>query len=79
MEALGDDPALDAEVVASGCRASATWADRLRALLTSLGDDTCRPQYRELLVEFLAKLDRRGHPAPREINPLRVLDDSGLR
>ena len=26
-------------------------------LLTSLGDATCRPQYRELLVEFLAKLD----------------------
>ena len=26
-------------------------------LLTSLGDETCRPQYRELLVDFLAKLE----------------------
>ena len=45
-------------------------------LLTSLGDSTCRPQYRELLVEFLAKLDLDEDTRRRaEINPLRVLDD----
>jgi histidyl-tRNA synthetase len=45
-------------------------------LLTTLGDSTCRPQYRELLVEFLAKLDLDEDTRRRaEINPLRVLDD----
>src|SRR3712207_416049 len=45
-------------------------------LLTSLGDSTCRPQYRELLVEYLAKLDLDEETRRRaEINPLRVLDD----
>jgi len=46
-------------------------------LLTTLGDATCRPQYRELLVEFLAKLDLDEDTRRRaEINPLRVLDDN---
>ena len=47
-----------------------------RLELTSLGDDTCRPQYREALQEFLLGLDL--DEATRErarINPLRVLDD----
>src|SRR3712207_3887298 len=46
-------------------------------LLTSLGDSTCRPQYRELLVAYLEKLDLDEETRRRaEINPLRVLDDS---
>jgi histidyl-tRNA synthetase len=78
MEALGvDDPALDAEVVALGVQGfrDLGLAD-FELLLTSLGDATCRPQYRELLVAFLAKLDLDEDTRRRaEINPLRVLDD----
>ena len=77
-EALGvDDPALDAEVVALGAQAFrelglTDW----ELQLTSLGDSTCRPQYRELLTAFLARLDLDEDTRRRaEINPLRVLDD----
>ena len=50
--------------------------DGFRLELTSLGDDTCRPQYRELLQEFLFELDLDEETRRRaEINPLRVLDD----
>jgi histidyl-tRNA synthetase len=77
VEAIGvDDPALDAEVIAvadAGFRSLGL--DGFRLEITSLGDESCRPQYRELLQEFLFTLDlddetrRRAH-----INPLRVLD-----
>jgi histidyl-tRNA synthetase len=78
IEAIGiDDPALDAEVIAvadAGFRSLGL--DGFRLELTSLGDDTCRPQYRELLQEFLFKLDLDDETRKRaEINPLRVLDD----
>lgn len=78
IEAIGvDDPALDAEVIAiadAGFRSLGL--DGFRLELTSLGDDTCRPQYRELLQEFLFKLDLDEETRRRaEINPLRVLDD----
>ncbi len=78
LEALGsDDPALDAEVVA-------TAAEGFRALgltqvvlhLTSLGDAETRPAYREKLQEFLRGCDLDDDTRRRaEINPLRVLDD----
>lgn len=78
VEAIGvDDPALDAEVIAvadEGYRRLGLSGYRLE--LTSLGDDTCRPQYREVLQEFLLGLDL--DEATRErarLNPLRVLDD----
>ena len=78
VEAIGvDDPALDAEVIAvadAGFRALGL--DGFRLEITSLGDDACRPRYRELLQEFLFGLDL--DEATREraaINPLRVLDD----
>jgi len=78
IEAIGsDDPALDAEVIAiadEGFRD--VGLSRFRLDLTSLGDETCRPAYRERLVEFLDGLDL--DEATRErarINPLRVLDD----
>src|ERR1700757_5058839 len=55
IEAIGvDDPALDAEVIAvpdEGFRSVGLTSFRLN--ITSLGNDTCRPQYRELLREFL--------------------------
>ncbi|MBV8927769.1 MAG: histidine--tRNA ligase [Mycobacteriaceae bacterium] len=78
VEAIGvDDPALDAEVIAiadSGFRELGLDAFRLE--VTSLGDDTCRPQYRELLQEYLRALDLDDDTRRRaEINPLRVLDD----
>ncbi|MGY4708531.1 histidine--tRNA ligase [Mycolicibacterium sp. CBM1] len=78
VEAIGiDDPALDAEVIAvadAGYRALGL--DGFRLEITSLGDDSCRPQYRELLQDFLFKLDLDPETRRRaEINPLRVLDD----
>ncbi|MEZ0339825.1 histidine--tRNA ligase [Mycobacterium sp. pV006] len=78
VEAIGvDDPALDAEVIAvadAGFRALGL--DGFRLEITSLGDDSCRPQYRELLQDFLFKLDLDEETRRRaELNPLRVLDD----
>ena len=78
VEAIGvDDPALDAEVIAiadAGFRSLGL--DGFRLEITSLGDDTCRPQYRELLQEFLFALPLDEDTRRRaEINPLRVLDD----
>ncbi|MBO0676618.1 histidine--tRNA ligase [Mycolicibacterium sp. S2-37] len=78
VEAIGvDDPALDAEVIAvadGGFRSLGL--DGFRLEITSLGDDTCRPQYRELLQEFLFTLDLDEETRTRAtINPLRVLDD----
>ncbi|MFZ2509983.1 MAG: histidine--tRNA ligase [Gordonia sp. (in: high G+C Gram-positive bacteria)] len=78
VEAIGvDDPALDAEVIAvadEGYRRLGLTGYRLE--LTSLGDDTCRPQYRAALQEFLLGLDLDEATRQRaQINPLRVLDD----
>ena len=78
VEAIGvDDPALDAEVIAiadAGFRSLGL--DGFRLEITSLGDDSCRPQYRELLQEFLFQLDLDEETRRRaQINPLRVLDD----
>ncbi|KXT56909.1 histidine--tRNA ligase [Gordonia sp. PS3] len=78
IEAIGvDDPALDAEVIAvadEGYKRLGLSGYRLE--LTSLGDDTCRPQYREALQQFLFGLDLdEATRARAEINPLRVLDD----
>ncbi|PWV80985.1 histidyl-tRNA synthetase [Nocardia neocaledoniensis] len=78
IEAIGvDDPALDAEVIAvadAGFRGLGL--DGFRLEITSLGDETCRPQYRELLQEFLFGLPLDEETRRRaQINPLRVLDD----
>ncbi|ALG84724.1 histidine--tRNA ligase [Gordonia phthalatica] len=78
IEAIGvDDPALDAEVIAvadEGYKSLGLSGYRLE--LTSLGDNTCRPQYREALQEFLFGLDLDEPIRERaKINPLRVLDD----
>jgi histidyl-tRNA synthetase len=78
VEAIGvDDPALDAEVIAvadAGFRGLGLEGFRLE--ITSLGDDTCRPQYRERLQDFLFALPLDEDTRRRaEINPLRVLDD----
>lgn len=78
VEAIGvDDPALDAEVIAiadEGYRRLGLTGHRVE--LTSLGDETCRPQYRAKLQEFLAGLPLDEETRRRaELNPLRVLDD----
>lgn len=78
IEAIGVvDPALDAEVIAlawEGFRSLGL--TQVRLLVTSLGDPTCRPAYRELLLTFLAGLDLDDNTRARaELNPLRVLDD----
>ncbi len=78
VEAIGvDDPALDAEVIAvadAGYRSLGL--DGFRLEITSLGDDSCRPQYRELLQDFLFGLDLDEETRRRaQLNPLRVLDD----
>ncbi|MEU6151185.1 histidine--tRNA ligase [Actinosynnema sp. NPDC047251] len=78
VEAIGvDDPALDAEVIAVADEAFRRMGlTGYRLELTSLGDASDRPAYRELLQAFLAGLpldaDTRRRAA---INPLRVLDD----
>jgi histidyl-tRNA synthetase len=78
VEAIGvDDPALDAEVIAvadAGFRALGLSGHRIE--ITSLGDATCRPAYREKLQDFLRGLPLDEETRRRvEINPLRVLDD----
>jgi histidyl-tRNA synthetase len=78
VEAIGvDHTALDAEVIAvadAGFRSLGL--DGFRLEITSLGDDSCRPRYRQLLQEFLFTQDLDEETRRRaEINPLRVLDD----
>lgn len=78
IEAIGvDDPALDAEVISvadAGFRGLGLTDFRLE--VTSLGDETCRPQYRELLQDFLFRLPLDEETKRRaQLNPLRVLDD----
>lgn len=78
VETIGsDDPALDAEVVwvaVAGIRGLGLTDFQLQ--VSSLGDANCRPAYRELLTEFLSKLDLDEETRRRaQINPLRVLDD----
>jgi histidyl-tRNA synthetase len=78
IEAVGtQDPALDAEVIAvgdEGFRSIGLTGFRLD--LTSLGDATCRPAYRERLTDYLSRLDLDEATAARaQLNPLRVLDD----
>ncbi|MDO8731251.1 MAG: histidine--tRNA ligase [Actinomycetota bacterium] len=78
IEAIGSmDPAVDAEVIAiadAGFRSLGLQQFTLQ--LTSLGCAECRPAYRALLQDFLAKLDLDGPTKERAaLNPLRVLDD----
>ncbi len=78
IEAIGSmDPALDAEVIAiadAGFRSLGL--EQFTLQLTSLGCSECRPAYRALLQEFLAKIDLDVATRERaELNPLRVLDD----
>ena len=78
IEAIGsEDPALDAEVISVAYRGyQELGIKQFRLDLTSLGDKNCRPQYRALLVAFLADLPLDEATRKRAaITPLRVLDD----
>jgi histidyl-tRNA synthetase len=79
VEAIGSaDADLDVEVIVLGWRFYADLGLRRVSLsLNSLGDDTCRPAYRQALLRYLDL--RRSelcdeHKARLEDNPLRVLD-----
>lgn len=79
IEAFGSpDPDIDVEVVALGWEFYAALGLRgIDLRLNSLGDGTCRPVYRQLLLEYLRA--HRGelceeHQGRLEDNPLRVLD-----
>jgi histidyl-tRNA synthetase len=79
VEALGsEDPDLDVDVIALAADFFRSLGlRRVGLLLNSLGDGTCRPAYRELLLEYLeahaSKLCDEHRTRYRE-NPLRVLD-----
>ena len=79
VEAIGSaDPALDAEVIwmASYAQREILGLKKVRLLINSLGCAQCRPGYREILVNFLSKLDLDEPTKARvKLNPLRVLDD----
>jgi histidyl-tRNA synthetase len=83
VEVLGDPgPAVDAELVEMAHRfyAQVGLTDAV-AHVNSIGDATCRPAYRQALVEYFRQhLDRLTDDSRRrlEINPLRVLDDKEL-
>jgi histidyl-tRNA synthetase len=79
VEAIGtDDPDLDVEVIALLARLFMFLGlTRVRLLLNSLGDGTCRPHYREVLLDFLRPRSEQlcdEHRTRLEENPLRVLD-----
>ena len=68
---------MDAETIAVAYDACTSLGLRqFTLLLNSLGDNTCRPVYREALQKFLRGLDLDEETRKRiELNPLRVLDD----
>jgi histidyl-tRNA synthetase len=77
LEAIGSaDPDVDVEVIALAWDLyAALGITRIRLDLTSLGDDKCRPAYRQLLLDFLADKDLCDeHKHTYTANPLRVLD-----
>jgi histidyl-tRNA synthetase len=83
VEALGDPgPMVDAELIELGHRFYAACGVRdVVAYLNSIGDASCRPAYRQQLVDYFgAHVDRLSPDSRRrlQVNPLRVLDDKDL-
>jgi histidyl-tRNA synthetase len=80
VEVLGDPgPMIDAELIELAHRFYAeAGVQNVVAHLNSIGDATCRPGYRQALVDyFSAHEDRLTDDSRRrlQVNPLRVLDD----
>jgi len=83
VEVIGDaGPAVDAELIELGHRFyGEVGLTDVVARLNSIGDDACRPQYREALIAyFVAHEERLTEDSRRRlrVNPLRVLDDKEL-
>jgi len=81
VEALGaESPTVDAEVIALLWRffqAVGVPADRMTLLLNSMGDDACRPAYRDSVAEYIrSNADDLCDECIRraETNPLRAFD-----
>jgi histidyl-tRNA synthetase len=83
VEVLGDPgPMVDAELIELGHRFYAEAGIRnVVAYLNSIGDASCRPAYRQALIDYFSPhADRLSDDARRrlQVNPLRVLDDKAL-
>ena len=79
IEVFGtEDPSADAEVIAVGdAFLRGLGLSRIELQLNSIGDEVCRPAYRELLVAYLREHREQltdEHRDRFEDNPLRVLD-----
>jgi len=78
IEAIGgDDPEIDAEVIAVAWRAfNSIGIKNFHLDITSLGDAESRARHRKDLLSFLKTLDLDEATAARaELNPLRLFDD----
>ncbi len=83
VEVIGDaGPAVDAELIELGHRFYAEIGlTDVVARLNSIGDDACRPRYRDALIAYFAAHESRLSDDSRRrlrVNPLRVLDDKEL-
>jgi histidyl-tRNA synthetase len=83
VEVIGDaGPAVDAELIELAQRFYATVGlEDVVAHVNSIGDATCRPRYRQALVDYFSTHRERLSEDSRrrlELNPLRVLDDKAL-
>jgi histidyl-tRNA synthetase len=83
VEVIGDPgPMVDAELLALGARFyHELGLSDVVAHINSIGDATCRPAYREALVDYFGAGEGRLTDDSRRrlrINPLRVLDDKAL-
>ena len=83
VEVIGDPgPAVDAELIELGQRFYAeVGLSNVVAHVNSIGDATCRPAYREALIEYFGANEARLSEDSRRrlrVNPLRVLDDKDL-
>src|SRR6187549_17603 len=83
VEVIGDPgPAVDAELIELAARFySEIGLTDAVAHVNSIGDGTCRPAYRQALVDYFTEhADRLTDDSRRrlELNPLRVLDDKLL-
>ena len=83
VEVIGDSgPAVDAELIELGHRFyTEVGLTDVVARLNSIGDDGCRPRYRDALIAYFAAHESRLSEDSRRrlrVNPLRVLDDKEL-
>ena len=83
VEVIGDaGPMVDAELIELGHRFFAeVGVQDIVANLNSIGDEKCRPAYREAVAAYFERHVNRLGPDSRrrlETNPLRILDDKTL-